>query len=41
MHSADEFIEGLSHFDKNGIGTIDVYELRHLLTTLGAAVMLS
>jgi myosin light chain 6 len=35
-HSVDEFIEGLSHFDKDGNGTINVAELRHLLTTLGA-----
>jgi len=34
-HSLDEFVEGLSHFDKDGNGTINVAELRHLLTTLG------
>ena len=34
-HSVDEFIEGLSHFDKDGNGVINVAELRHLLTTLG------
>lgn len=34
-HSADEFVEGLSHFDKEGSGVINVAELRHLLTTLG------
>lgn len=33
--SVDEFVEGLSHFDKDGNGTINVAELRHLLTTLG------
>ena len=34
-HSSDDFIEGLSHFDKEGSGLINVAELRHLLTTLG------
>ncbi|CAJ0942406.1 unnamed protein product, partial [Mesorhabditis belari] len=34
-HSVDEFVEGLSHFDKEGSGLINVAELRHLLTTLG------
>ncbi|KAI1701537.1 myosin-2 essential light chain [Ditylenchus destructor] len=34
-HSMDQFIEGLSHFDREGNGTIAVAELRHLLTTLG------
>jgi myosin light chain 6 len=34
-HSVDEFVEGLSHFDKEGNGLINVAELRHLLTTLG------
>uniref|UniRef100_A0A7E4VC05 Myosin-2 essential light chain n=1 Tax=Panagrellus redivivus TaxID=6233 RepID=A0A7E4VC05_PANRE len=33
--SIEEFIEGLSHFDKDGNGNINVAELRHLLTTLG------
>ncbi|KAI6176697.1 Myosin [Aphelenchoides bicaudatus] len=33
--SLEEFIEGLSHFDVDGNGTIKVAELRHLLTTLG------
>lgn len=35
-HTCDEFIEGLSHFDKEGSGLINVAELRHLLTTLGS-----
>jgi myosin light chain 6 len=34
-HSLEEFVEGLSHFDKEGNGMINVAELRHLLTTLG------
>ncbi|TKR77178.1 hypothetical protein L596_018197 [Steinernema carpocapsae] len=34
-HSLEEFVEGLSHFDKDGNGMINVAELRHLLTTLG------
>ncbi|KAL1227844.1 Myosin-2 essential light chain [Trichinella spiralis] len=33
--SGDKFIEGLSHFDKEGNGFISVAELRHLLTHLG------
>ena len=37
-HSVDEFVEGLSHFDKDGTGSINVAELRHLLTTLGTCV---
>jgi len=35
QHSLEEFVEGLSHFDKEGNGLINVAELRHLLTTLG------
>uniref|UniRef100_A0A915BIX6 Checkpoint protein n=3 Tax=Ascarididae TaxID=6250 RepID=A0A915BIX6_PARUN len=34
-HTLEEFVEGLSHFDKEGNGLINVAELRHLLTTLG------
>jgi len=34
-HTMEEFVEGLSHFDKEGNGLINVAELRHLLTTLG------
>ncbi|MFH4982777.1 hypothetical protein AB6A40_009486 [Gnathostoma spinigerum] len=34
-HTLEEFVEGLSHFDKEGNGMINVAELRHLLTTLG------
>lgn len=33
--TADDFIEGLRHFDKDASGFISTAELRHLLTTLG------
>ncbi|CRL06156.1 CLUMA_CG019075, isoform A [Clunio marinus] len=33
--TADDFIEGLRHFDKDASGFISSAEFRHLLTTLG------
>ncbi|TMW42619.1 hypothetical protein DOY81_012304 [Sarcophaga bullata] len=37
--TADDFIEGLRHFDKDASGFISSAELRHLLTTLGEKLM--
>lgn len=38
--TADDFIEGLRHFDKDGSGFISSAELRHLLSTLGKQMFL-
>ncbi|XP_076040260.1 myosin light chain cytoplasmic isoform X2 [Oratosquilla oratoria] len=35
LDTADDFIEGLRHFDKDGNGYISSAELRHLFTHLG------
>jgi len=35
VDTADDFIEGLRHFDKDGNGYISSAELRHLMTHLG------
>ncbi|XP_053214227.1 myosin-2 essential light chain-like [Panonychus citri] len=37
--TAEDFIEGLRHFDKDGSGVISSAELRHLLTTLGEKLL--
>lgn len=39
--TADDFIEGLRHFDKDGNGFISSAELRHLLSTLGQLTKIS